>query len=63
MKDVELVQEVGRAAISKGLVAGSSEGRLAHDDRYRLEELVRKAMWDCLVKRIIVFGMNSSNPE
>ncbi len=60
----EIVESVGAAAAAKGLGTRSSDGRgVTSNDRYRIEELVREAMWDCLIKRVIVFGMNTSNPE
>jgi hypothetical protein len=60
----EIVEAVGSAAAAKGLATRNAGGYgVASSDRHRIEELVREAMWDCLIKRVIVFGMDSSNAE
>lgn len=69
----ELANHVLAAAEQKGLIpaarqphgvvmAGVQAGMsLGHDERERISELVREAMWECLLKRILVFGMDSAN--
>ena len=65
-----LVEHVLTAAKQKGLLPSVrpstgayyvSSGRSA--DEERVSELVREAMWECLIKRLIVFGMDGSNPN
>jgi len=64
----ELVNHTLAAAEQKGLIPGTSQSRgvtaraaLGHTERERLPELVREAMWECLLKRLIVFGMDDAN--
>lgn len=72
----ELCEDVLGAAERKGLippsspygrgvvVAGAPKGaQLSHQEQERIREAVREAMWDCLLKRIIVFGMDQANGE
>jgi hypothetical protein len=63
-----LTDEVITAAKGKGLLPTShSAGGIRYvnsgrsGDEERVSELVREAMWECLIKRLIVFGMNGSN--
>lgn len=35
---------------------------IPHDQAKKMSELVRQAMWDCLLQRKIVFGMDPANP-
>lgn len=63
-----LTDEVITAAKGKGLLpTAHSAGGIRYvnsgrsGDEERVAELVREAMWECLIKRLIVFGMNGSN--
>lgn len=69
-QQANLVEHVLTAAKQKGLLPSVrpstgayyvSSGRSA--DEERVSELVREAMWECLIKRLIVFGMDGSNPN
>lgn len=60
----ELVEDVLRAAERKGLISNSQaphEASLSRGERDRLLENVQEAMWDCLLKRLIVFGSDRMN--
>jgi len=62
-----LASEVIAAAKQKGLPpaarpAGGNGNNWTSADERRVSELVREAMWDCLIKHIIVFGQNDCNP-
>lgn len=48
-----------RTAHQAGGIRYVNSGRSG--DEEHISELVREAMWDCLTKRLIVFGMNGSN--
>lgn len=63
-----LAQAVVQAAIAAGTIPASTPGRGAvnmttgrNPDETRVAELVREALWDCLIKRLIVFGWDASN--
>ncbi len=65
-----LVEYVLTAAKQKGLLPAVrpstgvymvSSGRTVEEER--VSELVREAMWECLIKRLLVFGMDGANPN
>lgn len=65
-----LVEHVITAAKGKGLLPTLRPSTGAYHvnsglsvDEERFSELVREAMWECLIKRLIVFGMDGANPN
>jgi CO dehydrogenase/acetyl-CoA synthase delta subunit len=55
----DVVEDVLRGAEQKGLIASSQTSQ----ERDQLYEHVQEAMWDCLLKRLIVFGSDRLNPS
>ena len=65
---MNLAQDVLELAARKSLVPSNTQPgrpathRVPQQDQRRITELVREAMWECLIKRIIVFGSDNANP-
>lgn len=66
----QLADAVVGAARAKNLIdtahsqtGWSVNGRSTTPDAERVRELVREAMWECLIKRLLIFGLNDANPE
>ncbi|MEO7731074.1 MAG: hypothetical protein ABIY55_08895 [Kofleriaceae bacterium] len=60
----ELVEAVV-ARISKGAASAIGEGpiRLPNEFAQQEAELVRQAYWDCVIKGLVVPGMDDANPS
>lgn len=63
----ELTNDVLKAGEEKRLISPGEPGflgsGLSHHDRERISGWVQEAMWDCLLKRMLMFGMDGANPD
>ena len=63
----QLTEDVLTAGEAKGLISGGQPGfpgtGLSHQDQERVSGWVQEALWDCLLKRMLMFGMDGSNPN